>query len=446
MQKDLTNGSIVGNVLRFSIPFFISSFLQTMYGIVDLFIIGQFNGADTIAAVSSGGQIMHMVTVVIIGLAMGTTILLSRAVGAKDEKRIANIIGNTVILFLIVSILLTSALIVFNSSLVKWIQTPVESVEQTKSYLLICFIGIPFIVAYNVISSVFRGLGDTKSPMYFIAAAGVVNIILDYILIGKLGMGAAGAALGTALSQTFSVVFSLLYIKKKSLGITVKRKDFALQQKMAKELLRIGAPIAVQDGLIQVSFLIITAIANGRGVDVAAAVGIVEKIIGFLFLVPSAMSSAVSAISAQNVGANLHGRAKKTLWYACGITFGVGMVFSILCQWVSPRVVGWFTDEPLIIQLGAQYLRAYVFDCAIAGIHFCFSGYFCAYQYAYLSFLHNIASIILMRIPGAYFASVWFPETLFPMGMAAPLGSLLSVMICYGMYLWLRKRQGRNYS
>ena len=271
--------------------------------------------------------------------------------------------------------------------------------------------------------------------MLFVAIAGVLNIGLDWLLIGPFGMGAAGAAIATVASQAVSVVIALCAFMKNSHGVTMQRNDLMPDASTMKDLIGIGLPISLQDGLIQVSFLTITAIANGRGVDVAAAVGIVEKIISFLFLVPSAMLSAVSALAAQNMGAGNHQRGRQVLYYAIVICICFGVICSIAAQPFADQIVGLFVkDAPKVTLLGGQYLRAYVFDCIFAGVHFCFSGYFSAYGKSIYSFIHNIISIVVMRIPGTWLASVLFPSTLYPMGLAAPLGSLLSALICIALY------------
>ena len=434
MALNLTEGSVWKNLIRFSIPFFLSYFLQTLYGLADLFIVGLYNGAAITTAVSVGSQIMHMITVILVGLAMGCTVLISQAVGAKMMERVSRTIGNTITLFLGISIAMCVVLIALIHPIMQVMSVPPESLEQTQAYLTICFLGIPVITAYNIISAVFRGLGDSRTPMYFVAAACAINILLDYILIGMFQMQAVGAALATVFAQTCSVIFACIVVVRKDMSIHLSLQHLVPQKQLGIQMLQIGFPVALQDGLIQVSFLVITVIANMRGVEIAAAVGIVEKIIGILFLVPSSMLSAVSAISAQNIGAGLHRRALDTLKYSIMITVGFGFVVSVIIQFISEPVVGLFTRETAVIVYGGQYLRSYATDCMFAGIHFCFSGYFCAYEKSIFSFIHNIASILLMRIPGAYLASIWFPDTLFPMGIAAPAGSALSALICVGIY------------
>ena len=435
MQKDLTQGNLFGKMIQFAVPYLIACFLQTFYGMADLFITGQFNQAAAVSAVAVGSQVMHMLTVVIVGLAMGTTVCISRSVGAGSKKHAAGFIGNSAVLFAGFAAVLTILLLICTGGILRILAVPAEAMEQARQYLVICFIGVPFITAYNVVSSIFRGLGDTKSPMIFVAIAGLINVGFDYILIGPLGMGAAGAAIATVGSQAFSVVIALLFLLRGKESLGVSRKDFVPNGDYMGQLLGIGVPVAFQEGLIQVSFLVITAIANSRGVDVAAAVGIVEKIISFLVLVPSSMLSTVSAVTAQNAGAGKHDRGRLALRYGISICVTVGLVVFVICQFASEGLVGLFVvNEPEVVRLGGQYLRSYSLDCAAAGIQFCFSGYFSAYGKSQYSFIHNIISIATVRIPGAWLASVMFPETLYPMGLAAPMGSLLSSVICVFLY------------
>lgn len=328
MEKNLTNGSVFKNVILFSLPYLLSYFLQTLYGMADLFIIGQYDGVASTTAVSAGSQIMHMITVMIVGLAMGTTVSIGQAVGAGDKKQASNSIGNTIILFMAVTIIGMVLLLILVHPIVSIMSTPEAAVNGTVEYLTICFIGIPFITAYNIISSIFRGMGDSKSPMYFIAVACVANIALDYLFMGVLSFGPTGAALGTTISQAISVVVSLFVILKRKC-IVLRKSDFKPLRPIMKKILSIGIPIAVQDGLI----------------------------------------------------------------------------------------------------------------CIFAGIHFGFSGYFCACGKSGLSFMHNILAIAMVRIPGVYMISQMFPTTLFPMGLATAAGSLLSVIICIIAFMLLQRKE-----
>ncbi len=443
MERNLTTGSVLQTIFCFSLPYLFSYFLQTLYGMADLFIIGQFGGVESTTAVSVGSQVMHMLTVMVVGLAMGSTVKIGRAVGAGKTKQAALAIGNTVTLFFPLSVFCTAALLFAVKPIVSLMSAPSEAVSGTVSYLTICFAGLPFITAYNMVSSVFRGMGDSKSPMYFIAVACVFNIVLDYLFIGAMGLGAAGAALGTTLSQTVSVVLSLFMIKKRNMISGICLADLKPDWEILGGILKVGIPIAVQDGFIQVAFIVITVFANRRGLSDAAAVGIVEKLIGILFLVPSSMLSSVSALSAQNIGAGKHDRARKILKYAVVITVSFGVAASVLMLFAAEPAVRLFADDEKVIALGGQYMRGYVWDCILAGIHFCFSGYFCAYGLSGISFIHNLISIIFARIPLAYLASKYYLYSLFPMGIAAPIGSALSVIICIAAFFWMNRHPER---
>lgn len=440
MEKNLTTGSVFRNLLYFSLPFLLSYFLQTLYGMADLFIIGQFAEVSQTTAVSIGSQVMHMITVMIVGLAMGSTVTIGQAIGAEQKEKVSRSIGNTVILFLIVAVAATVLLLLLVQPIVSVMSTPDEAVSGTVRYLTICFIGIPCITAYNIISSIFRGLGDSRSPMYFIMVACAANIALDYLFIGYFGLGAAGAALGTVLAQTLSVIVALVVIFHRQTGIKIRKQDIKPDRGTIGQIARIGIPVALQDGCIQIGFLIITIIANRRGLTDAAAVGIVEKIISFLFLVPSSMLSSVSALAAQNIGAGKDDRAEQTLRYAILFAVSFGVVVACAMQFVAGPVVGLFTDDADVILMGSQYIRSYVFDVIFGGVHFAMSGYFCAYGKSGISFLHNILSLLCVRIPGSWLASKFFPDTLFPMGLAPACGSVLSVIICVIAFLLLKKK------
>lgn len=446
MEKNLTSGSVLKNILIFSLPYLLSYLLQTLYGMADLYIIGQFGSVADSSAVSIGSQVMHMLTVMIVGLAMGATVFIGQAIGGNNPKKAAKGIGNTVTIFMVVSVVLTVILVVLVKPITALMSTPADAVSGTIDYLTICFIGIPFITAYNVISAIFRGMGDSKSPMYFIAVACAANIGLDYLFMGAFHMGPAGAALGTTLSQAISVIVSLAVILKRKTGISLSKADFRPHRPVMGNILKIGIPVALQDGLIQIAFIVITIIANNRGLSDSSAVGIVEKVMSFLFLVPSSMLSTVSALGAQNIGANKPERAVDTLRYAAFLAAGFGCIVAVVIQFWAEPVVALFTDATTaegaeVVRLGGQYLRGYVWDCIFAGVHFCFSGYFCAVGKSGISFLHNIIAIVLMRVPGVYLTSKLFPTTLLPMGLATASGSIISVVICVIAFTLLRKRE-----
>lgn len=443
-NNNLTTGPIGKTTIRFVLPYLLSCFMQTFYGLADLFVVGLYNGPATTTAVSIGSQIMHMLTVMLVGLAMGVTVRIGQAEGAGDKPASKNAVGTAAVFFAAAAVVITGLLIALVDPIARIMMTPAEALTDTKRYLLICFAGVPFITAYNMISSIFRGAGDSKRPMCFVAAACVVNVLLDFVFVGGLGMGAAGAALATVLGQAASVAVSLAVMKKQRFGFVPQKQSVRINKSILTDILKVGVPVACQDGLIQVAFIIITIIANSRGLVDASGVGIVEKLISFMFLVPSAFLSAISAITAQNMGAGKPERARAALRYSLMITVAWGCLCWTYNQFLPHTLVGLFSRDAAVVAAGAVYLRSYSADCIFAAVHFCFSGYFCGDNKSVISFIHNISAIILVRIPGAYLASRMFPDTLYPMGMAAPLGSLFSALICIGFYVCFRSRERKT--
>lgn len=440
MERDLTHGSILKTIAVFALPYMLSYLLQMLYGMADLFFIGQFGGAAGITAVANGAQTLYIVTVTLVGLAMGTTVTVGHAVGARRYERAAAAIGNTVTLFMGLSLILAGALFACTSPIVALIGTPPEAVQGTTDYLRICFVGIPFIAAYNVLSAIFRGLGDSRSPMYFVGIACIINVALDYVFMGTMGLGPTGAALGTVIAQTSSVAIALASLRFRRTNVHLTRDDFRPRAEVLGSIFKIGAPVAVQDGCIQVAFMFITVIANGRGVIDAAAVGVVEKMISFLFIVPSSMGATVSALTAQNAGAGKADRARMVLKRAMAISVAYGMCITCVVWLLAPLMLRLFSSEAAVIAAGSQYISSYIFDTIFAGVHICFSGYFAAYGKSYIGFAHNVASVALVRVPGAWLLSNMFPATLFPMGLASPAGSILSAAICTVAFTALNRR------
>ncbi len=365
MERDLTSGSVFRNVIYFSLPYFLSYFCRRFMGWRIFFIVGQFDGVASTTAVSIGSQVMHMLTVMIVGLAMGATVSIGQSIGAGDKKRASVFVGNTVTLFMGISLVLAVLLLFFVKPIVSVMSTPAEAVFGTASLSDdLFFLGIPFITAYNVISSIFRGLGDSKKSDVFHRSCMCGEYYTGLSVYRIFSIWELPVfALGTTLSQACSVLFALIAIKRKQTGLSLSGDCFRPQKKPLGKILNIGIPVALQDGFIQIAFIVITIIANRRGLNAAAAVGIVEKIISFLFLVPSSMLSTVSALAAQNIGAGKYDRAKQTLRYAMMIAIGFGLVVSILIQFIAAPVVGLFTADAAVILLGAQYIRGYIWDC-----------------------------------------------------------------------------------
>ena len=416
MEHDLTRGNVLKTIAVFALPYMLSYFLQMLYGMADLYMMGQFSGAAGITAVGNGAQTLYIITVTLVGLAMGTTVIVGHALGSRRFDRAETAIGNTITLFMGVSVVLAAVLLALCPQIVALIGTPAEAVEGTAAYLRICFMGIPFIAAYNILSAIFRGLGDSRSPMYVIGVACIINIALDFLFIGHMGLGPVGAALGTVTAQTASVALALVWLKSRRTNIHVKRSDLRPQPE------------------------VLGSIANHRGLVDAAAVGLVEKMISFLFIVPSSMGATVSALTAQNAGAGKGDRARQVLKDAMTISVVYGCLITVLMWLVAPAFIGFFAKDAAVVAAGTGYMHSYIFDAIFAGIHICFSGFFAAYGKSYIGFAHNVLAVALIRVPGAWLLSNAYSDTLFPMGIASPCGSILSAVICVIAFTVLNRR------
>lgn len=429
-RLELMEGRIGSTLLKFAAPFLLSSFLQALYGAVDLLVVGQYTGSAAVSAVSIGSQIMQTVTGIILGISTGGTVLIARRTGEKNPERAASAVGNLAILFVLLACILAPVLLAFNHQVVAVMDTPAEAVAEARQYIFICSCGVPFIVGYNAVSGIFRGIGDSQTPVYFIVIACVVNIIGDFVLVGALKMGAAGAALATILAQMVSFIAFLIYMWKKGLPFAFGRKDIRFRRDDMSAILKVGFPLAMQDALVNVSFLAITAILNGLGLIVSAAVGVAEKIMGFAFLPAGAFASAVAAMSAQNLGAGKPGRARSAYVHGVLYAFVFGCAVCVFAQFFPELLPRLFSKEEAVLTAAGQYMRSYTIDCILVSFVFCTNSYFSAYGKAAISFAHSMIATFCVRIPATYFLSRYVAGSLYVMGLAAPAASLISVIIC----------------
>ena len=443
MQKelDLTQGSVPRVLLQFAMPYLLANVLQALYGGADLFVVGQFDDAASVAGVAIGSQVMQTVTGIILGLTTGITVLIGIATGARNYRELASIIGSSVWLFGIVGVGLTLLMTVLHNPIAVLMHTPVEALRDTEHYLLICSLGIPFIIGYNVVCGILRGLGDSRTPLYFVALACVINVGLDFLLVGGCHLRAMGAAIATVASQGISFLSALWFLHRRGFRFEFTRRDIRLDGRLSKRVLTLGAPIALQDALINVSFLIITVIVNGMGVIASAGLGVVEKIIVFAMLPPAAMSSAIAAMTAQNYGAGLTDRMNRCLWSGIGMALVFGVSFCVYAQFLPDTLTGIFTNEEAVIKMGSGYLHGYSIDCIMVSFVFCINSYFSGQGNSLFPMIHSLIATFLFRIPLSWLFSLIDPTSLFWMGFASPLATLASLVICFW---YMRRRVGRR--
>lgn len=433
-QLNLTEGKVLPTLIKFAIPFLFANLLQSLYGAVDLLVVGQFAESAGVSAVATGSQIMQTITGVVIGLTTGGTVLIGQYIGAQKEEDAAETIGTMIVLFAAIGIMLTLVMTIFARPVSILMHAPTEALQQTIHYVFLCSCGTIFIVGYNMVSGILRGIGDSQTPLYFVFIACVSNIILDLLLVAGFNMGAAGAAIATTLSQAISLILAVIYLSKKGFKFKFTKKHIKFHKKKSIRVMKLGMPIALQDALINISFLVITVIVNSMGLIASAALGVTERIIVFAMLPPMAFSAAIATMTAQNIGAQKAERAKKCLKDGIFISFITGTVICILCQIVPETFAGFFSKDTEVIQSAALYLKSYSVDCIMVAFIFCFNGFFNGCGKSFFSMAHSIAAAFIFRIPVSFLFSKMAQVTMFHMGIASPLASFFSIICCIIYY------------
>lgn len=446
-KSDFTQGSILKKLIPFMIPILGALVLQAAYGAVDLLVVGRFGSTAGLSAVSTGSQILNLVTFVITQLAMGITVLIARYIGEKSTGQIGQLLGGAVTVFAIVSAVLFVVMVFFAKPLAVLMQAPQEAISLTTVYVRICGGGIFFIVAYNVLAAIFRGLGDSRSPLIFVAVACVVNIIGDLILVAGFHLDAAGAAIATVAAQAVSVVLAIVLLKKKDLKFGIQKKDFRINGQ-CKRFLKVGLPLALQEFLTQMSFLALCAFVNKLGLEASSGYGVACKIVNFAMLVPSSLMQSMASFVSQNVGAGKPDRAKKSMFTGMGLGVIVGVVVFI-CVWCFGDVLtSVFTTDTAVIQKGTEYLRGFALETIVTAVLFSMVGFFNGYEKTVWVMIQGLVQTLLVRLPLAYVMSIQPHASLTKIGLAAPVATCFGIVLNVIFYLiftrkmeWERKNK-----
>jgi len=438
--KNFTSGKILAPLISFALPVLGALFLQTMYGAVDMLVVGQFATAADVSAVSTGSWIMQLITSFVVGIAMGTTILLGRKIGEGKEKEASSVIGASIGLFIIIAIIITFVMELFASQCAIIMQTPFEAYKQTVQYIRVCSAGAVFIIAYNVLGSIFRGIGNSKIPLITVMIACICNILGDYLLVGFLNMATLGAAVATVFAQTISVLLSILIIRHQKFPFEFHKTDITFNLKKMAEIFKLGLPIALQDVLVNISFLTITAIVNTLGVIASAGVGVAEKLCGFIMLVPSSFNQAMSSFVSQNMGARQVKRANKALFYGIMMSLIVGMIMAYFSFFHGDLLASLFAKDKAVILAAADYLKAYAIDCILVSIMFCMIGYFNGCGQTIFVMIQGISGAFGVRIPVSFIMSQMKPVSLFKVGLATPCSSFLQIILCLTYFIYFKKK------
>ena len=439
-----TEGKIMKPLVLFAVPVLFALFLQAMYGAVDLLVVGKFAGSADVSAVSTGSQIMTTLTNLVSSFAMGTTILLGQQIGSGKKKEGGDTVCTAMMMFAVIGAIMTVILVFFAPQLCRLMNAPTEAFDKTVTYVRICGGGMLVVIAYNLIGCIFRGLGDSRTPLVTVAIACACNIAGDLILCGPFHMGTAGAAIATVFAQVISVIGSYFMIAKKELPFEIDRKNFAFHTSYLRRMIYFGAPIALQDLLVNISFLIILAIINSMGVVASAGVGVAEKVCAFIMLISSAFMQSMAAFVAQNYGAGKLDRAKKALHVGVAISFGIGVCMFVITFFHGDRMAGIFSSDAEVILAAADYLKAYAIDCVFTAIFFCYIGYYNGIGKTRFVMVQGIVGAFCVRVPVSYIMSRQTDASLFKIGLATPASSVLQLILCLGFMLYLTRANRKN--
>ena len=442
-NSDFTQGNILRKLLLFMVPILGALILQAAYGAVDLLVVGRFGSTSGLSAVSTGSQVLNLVTFVVTQLAMGITVLIARYLGEKKPQQIGPVLGGAALVFALISVVLCIVLVCFARPISVLMQAPAESLDLTVSYVRICGSGIFFIVAYNVLSAIFRGLGDSRSPLLFVLVACVVNIFGDLLLVAGFGMDAAGAALATVIAQAVSVVCAVVLLLKKELPFTFSRKDIRLNPQCRK-FLAVGLPLALQECLTQLSFLALCAFVNRLGLEASSGYGVASKIVNFAMLIPSALMQSMASFVSQNVGAGNPKRAKQSMFTGIGVGLCFGCVVFVLVMLKGDVLAGFFSTDAAVIQKGFEYLKGFAPETIVTAVLFSMVGYFNGNQQTLWVMIQGLVQTLLVRLPMAYFMSIQPNASLTKIGLAAPVSTVVGIILNVGFYIYFTRRQSRQ--
>lgn len=427
-KQSLTEGGVYRTLLIFAVPFLIANLIQSLYGAVDMAVVGWFSDAAGISAVSTGTQVMQIVTSLVSGLTMGGTILIAQYYGAGKTQDAVETIGTMLTLSLIAAVIFTGAMLLATDPILRALQTPAEAFSRAHDYVVIASCGILFIFGYNAISAMLRALGDSKSPLIFITIACICNVVLDLLFVGGFGMGPAGAALATILSQGVSLLCAIFYLRKRSFLFDFKLRSFRITKNKMMRLIGLGLPVSFQETMVNLSFLFITAIVNNLGVITSAAVGVAGKFESFAMLPAAAFSGAIASIAAQNMGAGQPKRAKDSLKASILLAFIASLFFFVWVQVAPHTVMALFKADEAVSLAGAQYMRSFSYDFMLVAFVFSLNGFFNGCGCTKFTMINGVASTILIRVPLAYLLSITIPDSLVGIGMAAPIASAASIV------------------
>ena len=428
-QNDLTKGSVAGQLIKFSIPFLISNLLQALYSVADMVIVGNAMGPIGVADVQMGSQVTMLLTNIVIGLGVGATVLVAQYQGANRPDDQKKTISTVFTMYFILGLVCTVIMLLVNKPILELLSAEEVSAGAT-GYLNVCSLGYVFIFGYNAVSGILRGMGDSKRPLYFVAIAAVTNIVLDIVLVKRLG--APGAAWATIASQALSFILSAIYLKFSGFVFDFKPKSFKIDIEKLKLICKIGLPSAIQFSITGFSFLTLTGLSSQIDPQVGnALLGIGSKLNTFGILPCIAMCSSISSMAGQNIGAGEFKRAKKCMWVGLAIALGVSIVVFAIVNIFPEQVMNIFLDGDNLtgvdlenykkcMDIGANYIRLCSIDYVVACVFFACNGLAMGSGHTVFALVNTAIMSLGFRMPLAYLFALGLGWGL--NGVAAGLG------------------------
>jgi len=407
--RDFTEGSIPRHLVSFAVPMLLGNLLQALYNTVDAIWVGRFLGHQALAAVSVGFPIIFALVALVIGITMATTVLVSQYFGARRPDQVVRTVNNSLLLLTVTGVAVSVLGIAFRRPLLRVINCPPEIIDTAASYLGIFMAGIVFMFLFNAAGAILRGLGDSRTPLRFLAYATGLNIVLDPVFIFGLGplpaLGAAGAALATVLAMAVSAVISLRYLYVTSGIVTYQPGSFGLDWELTKLTFRIGLPAGIQMVLVSLSAVVVSSFVNRFGSVVVAGFGAGTRLDQFAFMPSMSIGVAVSSLVGQNLGAGRVQRVGETVRWAVLISGGITFLVALVAFFKPDILLVLFTGDPSVLAEGGLYLRYMALAYVPLALMFVMSGVLRGAGDTVPAMVFTFISLWVIRVPLAHYLS-----------------------------------------
>lgn len=364
-RLDLTKGPIGRQIVQFTVPLLLGNIFQQFYNAADTVIVGRFVGKEALAAVGSSGSLINLLVSILMGIAVGAGVVVARYYGARQYQEMRDTIHTTIAFGLIAGVVMSVLGVLITPAILRWMQTPESVLDSSVLYFRIYFAGVLTTVMYNIGSGIYRALGDSKRPVYFLIIATLINVVLDLLFVAVFHMGIAGAAIATVISQAVSMVLVFYTMMREDTVYRVSWREIRIYRRFLRQIIAIGLPSGIQNGIVSLSNVVVQSNINSFGDIAMAGCGAYNKLDGFALLPAGSFSLALSTFVSQNIGAEQYDRAKKGAAFGLIAAMVISELAGVLIYFTAPQLVGFFNDDPEVIRYGVLMARNIVFAYAL---------------------------------------------------------------------------------